>query len=347
MGGTGSQKTATSSYSWANTGVKTKSFGYYSGVKRGRYMTWTSSQLSGLGITGSQTWAAVQQPIFSTGTASQIDEWIPQIEFVTSGCTSESLIPLASCTTISNCAQCKARADCAFKETVGCKTKNTYSSYDEVTECPPPCSSFEKCYECRDDEVTGRDGATSCYWTQSKNAYEDGDFSGSSCSEISPENSDNNYENTTHATNYSCQNPEATASAMETCNAVGGTYNVARIGYVALAIGCMLQLVGVCSWCGVKKDARSNIPLLCTGCNMHWVAGLTLMIWGCYWMFATPYGTMLFLFFAYIVAYFLPCLLAIPVGIISLVNICPAAKAGGKVEQTEVQAQEANPKNAL
>merc|ERR1711865_511861 len=116
--GDGTQKTA--SYSYQNTGIKEKYFGYNSGVKRGRYKTWTSSQLSGLGITGSQTWAAVQLPIFSTGTATAISSWVPQIEFVTSGCTSQDL---ATCNTISSCAQCKARADCAFKQSIDCVDK--------------------------------------------------------------------------------------------------------------------------------------------------------------------------------------------------------------------------------
>ena len=102
---------------------------------------------------------------------------------------------------------------------------------------------------------------------------------------------------------------------METCNAVGAAYNVGTVGYVALLIGCTLQLLGVCSWCGVKKDARANIPLLCTGCNIHWIAGLVVLIWGAFWMFATP---LFFMFFSFIALYFLPCILGVPAGLVAV-----------------------------
>merc|ERR1711865_327270 len=72
-----------------------------------------------------------------------------------------------------------------------------------------------------------------------------------------------------------------------------------------------------------------------TGCNIHWIAGLVLMIWGLFWMFATPFGTLLFLFFAYVIIFFLPCVLAIPVGIISLVSIGPSKAAAGKLPEDD------------
>merc|ERR1711865_734299 len=255
------------------------------------------------------TWATIPQPIFNSH--QSIDSFIPQIEFVTSGCTSKNL---ATCTSLSSCAQCLARADCKFKKDMGyCIGQDSarYSSYEDVTECPAPCSSFKKCYECRDD------ADTTCHWVQS----------------------------TTHATNNSCQSPEAMADALETCNTIASIYTTGRIGYAFLLIGCTLQLLGVCSWCGVKKDARSNCPLLCTGCNIHWIAGLVLMIWGAFWMLGNP----VFLFyFSFVAHFFLPCMLGVPAGIVALVNICPAAKAGGKLpEGYGTEAQVEQPKNAL
>ena len=105
------------------------------------------------------------------------------------------------------------------------------------------------------------------------------------------------------------------ADALETCNTIAGYYTLGRIGYAFLLIGCTLQLLGVCSWCGVKKDARSNCPLLCTGCNIHWIAGLVLMIWGAFWMLGNP----VFLFyFSFVAHFFLPCMLGVPAGIVAV-----------------------------
>merc|ERR1711865_879973 len=252
--GDGTGQTATSSYS--NNGLTTKTWPYSSTSTTRLLYASTSTAVS------ATTWATIPQPIFNSH--QSIDSFIPQIEFVTSGCTSKNL---ATCTSLSSCAQCLARADCKFKKDMGyCIGQDSarYSSYEDVTECPAPCSSFKKCYECRDD------ADTTCHWVQSAKAEEKGDFSGS-CSES---NDAPEYGNATHATNNSCQSPEAMADALETCNTIASIYTTGRIGYAFLLIGCTLQLLGVCSWCGIKKDARSNCPLLCTGCNIHWIACL-------------------------------------------------------------------------
>lgn len=145
---------------------------------------------------------------------------------------------------------------------------------------------------------------------RNKDADKSGDYSGS-CSETYTDST-----NATFRTNSSCQSPEAVADFQSTCKDISHSYVPGRIGYFFIFVGATLQLLGVCSWCGVRLEAGANYPLLCTGFNIHWIAGLALLMWGCYWIAAA--SAFLFLFFASVALFFLPCLLAPAAGAIGV-----------------------------
>ena len=147
-----------------------------------------------------------------------------------------------------------------------------------------------------------------------KNAEDSGDFSGS-CSDTYTDRY-----NATFMTNSTCQSPEAVAQLQSSCSGVAALYNPGIVGYVFLLIGATLQLLGVCSWCGVRPEARANLPLLCTGCNIHWVAGLVLVVWGVFWLAVS--SALLSIAFGLVFIFFLPCLLAPCAGAIGVRSHC-------------------------
>ena len=180
-----------------------------------------------------------------------------------------------------------------------------YTAVKDSATCDKPavtesaCSTYKECYKCRSAD------SGECYWNQAENADETGDYSGS-CGD----------EYISGSTNSSCQSPEASNQGTATCKEAAQKYMPGYIGYFFLLIGATLQLLGVCSWCGVKPEARSNVNLLCSGCNIHWIAGLVLLIWGCTYLAA--YSAALSMFFGIVAAYLLPCLIAPCAGIIGV-----------------------------
>jgi hypothetical protein len=155
-----------STYSYT-TGLKTKYDSSATPSKRGRYQTTSSTTIS------PRTWTNAAAVTTSTGTnpiktygSSAVSYQIPQIEFVTAGCTSQDL-DVADCEDMSGCSQCIARADCAFLTssygTTACKSQSyaASTSYTETTVCPRACSSYQKCYECRNETRDHK-----CYWVQ-------------------------------------------------------------------------------------------------------------------------------------------------------------------------------------
>ena len=180
-----------------------------------------------------------------------------------------------------------------------------YTAVKDSATCDKPavtesaCSTYKECYKCRSAD------SGECYWNQAENADETGDYSGS-CGD----------EYISGSTNSSCQSPEASNQGTATCKEAAQKYMPGYIGYFFLLIGATLQLLGVCSWCGVKPEARSNVNLLCSGCNIHWIAGLVLLIWGC--LYLMQYSAALSMFFGIVAAYLLPCLIAPCAGIIGV-----------------------------
>jgi len=191
-----------------------------------------------------------------------------------------------------------------------------YTAVKDSATCDKPavtesaCSTYKECYKCRSAD------SGECYWNQAENADETGDYSGS-CGD----------EYISGSTNSSCQSPEASNQGTATCKEAAQKYMPGYIGYFFLLIGATLQLLGVCSWCGVKPEARSNVNLLCSGCNIHWIAGLVLLIWGC--LYLIQYSAALSMFFGIVAAYLLPCLIAPCAGIIGLASICPSKTCAG------------------
>ena len=111
--------------------------------------------------------------------------------------------------------------------------------------------------------------------------------------------------------NSTCQSPAAAAKGLAACARIAGGYTLGYVGNLFVMFGALAQLVGVCSWCGVKREDHANTNVLCAGCNIHWIAGVITMIWGLYWFAAFP-------LFMLVWPLFLPCFIAPCVGILGV-----------------------------